>query len=338
MCPLVHGNPYQQLLVRALEAAGAETVKVKYLKVAHVLFARRRETMVNLHWPELIVNSNGRGRLDDFRYAARALQLLASLAVARLRGMRVVWTVHNLVPHEARRPRLDLALNRCIARLPTAVVAHSRHAARLAEETYRRRGIEVGYHGNYLEYYPESRRDRERVRQDLGIPPDAFLVLAFGFIRPYKCLPELIAAFAENDDPRLRLLIAGPPFNERVKAEVEAAAAADDRVVLRLERVPDEAVSELHAAADVAALAYRDVFSSGALLLSLSCGLPVIAPADSTATELGDPPAVQPYRPGGLAAAIAGAAEHPPAAREDALAVARRYEWSAVARLLLGSH
>lgn len=336
MCPLVHGNPYQQLLEQALGAAGAETTKVKRLKVSQVLFARRAETMVNLHWPELIVGSNGRGRLDDFRYAGRAAQLLASLAVARLRGMRIVWTVHNLVPHEARRPRLDLALNRCIARLATAVLAHSRHAAKLAEETYRRRGIAVGYHGNYLGYYPKPRRGREQVRRDLGVPPDAFLILAFGFIRPYKCLPELIAAFGENDDPRFRLLIAGPPFNERVKAEVEAAAAADDRVVLRLERVPDETVQELHEAADVGALAYRDVFSSGALLLSLSCGLPVIAPADSTATELGDPPAIQPYWPGGLAAALAAAAGNPPAAREDAVAAARRYEWSALAQLVLG--
>jgi beta-1,4-mannosyltransferase len=336
MSPVANGNPYQALLEEALSERGAETVKEPRPRLSHALRASRSRDTIHLHWPEIIVGSNARGRLDDIRSAHRSLHLLLVLGVARLRRVRIVWTVHNLIPHEARRPRLDLALNRCLARLADTVLAHSRHAAALASRTYRRRDVEVAYHGNYLGYYPAPQRSRAETRRELGLPEDAHVILAFGFVRPYKRLPELIAAFGEVADPSFRLLIAGPPFNDSVKREVEAVASGDPRVVLRLERIPDTMVRALHEAADVGAFAYQDVFSSGALLLALSCGLPAIAPADSTATELGSPPAVQPYRPDGLAAALAASAGTTAADRESALATAERYGWDAMARLVLG--
>jgi glycosyltransferase involved in cell wall biosynthesis len=162
------------------------------------------------------------------------------------------------------------------------------------------------------------------------------VLLAFGLVRPYKQIPELIAEFGKVADPGFRLLVAGRPLDEQMRLRLQAAGAEDPRVVLRLERIPDAEVAELHLAADAAVLAYRDVFSSGALMLALSHGLPVIAPAGSTADELGGLPEVRLFAPGQLAAALAASAPAGAAARRSAVHGAERHGWGEVATKVLG--
>src|SRR5439155_27091423 len=107
--------------------------------------------------------------------------------------------------------------------------------------------------------------------------------------------PEPGRVFRSLPDPDLGLGVAGAAWDDRVRAEIVDAAAGDERGVLRLGFVPDEEVAQLHQAADAALLAYREVFSSGALLLALGFGLPVVAPREGTAPEVADGLALEPF-------------------------------------------
>ena len=73
-------------------------------------------------------------------------------------------------------------------------------------------------HPNYVGVFPIERRSRTSIRGALEIPQDAFAFLAFGQVRPYKRLPELVEAFSTLDGDDLRLIIAGKPV---VTSEVE---------------------------------------------------------------------------------------------------------------------
>ncbi|HYH53962.1 MAG TPA: glycosyltransferase family 4 protein [Solirubrobacterales bacterium] len=333
--PADGGNPYQRLLADALARRGATVVAANRLRLRDVLGARRRACIVHLHWIEFIIRSTDSGRWRGLLSVGRAVHLLLVLLVARIRRVRVVWTVHNLQPHEARRKRLDALATWLVARLADAVLVHSRHCAAKVSERWGRT-VEVAYHGNYIDFYPPPRRDRRESRLSLGIPADAHVFLAFGLIRPYKMIVELIAEFRRLADPRFRLLIAGRPLSDDLRRQVEAAAAGDERVVLRLGRIADADVAEIHLAADVAVFAYRDVFSSGALMLALSHGLPVVAAEDSTASELGAPPAIRGFPAGGLGDALLASFPSGAAARERALGTAARYDWEAMATKVLG--
>ncbi len=333
--PADSGNPYQHLLAEALTKQGATVRTSSRLRLRDALRARGGASVVHLHWIEFIIRSTDPGRWAGLLSVGRAIHLLLVLFVARIRRVRVVWTVHNLQPHEARRRGIDHWVARLVARLADAILVHSRHCA--AQVTKRLgRPVEIAYHGNYVDFYPPAGCNRQQSRLSLGLPPDAHVFLAFGLIRPYKKIVELIAEFRGLADTSFRLLIAGRPLDDEVRREVERAATGDERVVLRLDRISDAEVAELHLAADVAVFAYRDVFSSGALMLALSQGLPVIAAEDSTASELSVPPAVQTFSAGGLAAALAASFPTEPSARERALNTAERYSWDAMAAKVLG--
>jgi glycosyltransferase involved in cell wall biosynthesis len=82
-------------------------------------------------------------------------------------------------------------------------------------------------------------------------------------------------------DTNYRLIIAGKPkWNETYWNEIERLVTNNgirERVIERIEHVPDDETELYFKAADVLILPYVSIFQSGVLFLSYSFGLPVIA-------------------------------------------------------------
>jgi glycosyltransferase involved in cell wall biosynthesis len=243
--------------------------------------------------------------------------------------------MHNLQAHDVEYPRIEALVSRLAWSRADAVIVHSAYAAaRVRERFGDRDGVHVIPHGNFTDFYPPPAHDRESVRARLGIPAGAFVYLAFGQVRPYKQLEATLRTFRTVADPGARLLVAGRVASGGLRAALERAAAADPRVVLDLRRIPDAEVAELHAASDAAVFGYREIFSSGALLLALSLGLPAVAPASGSTDEIAGAPALATFTPGpgALAAAMTAIRGHDPAAaRAAALAAAQRLDWAPLA-------
>ena len=334
--PLLTGqNPYQSLLLEALRARGVRLagegggLKPRWVRGA----AAAGVDAVHLHWLEFLYSAEGTGPVSAALVHKRAAALMRALDELRRSRIRVVWTVHNLRPHETRFPRLADAAIRAGLRAADALVVHSEHAARRLDEAFSPgRAPLVLPHPNYAGAYPPERLGRARRRRELDLDEQAFVHLMFGQIRPYKRVPEAIAAFARVEDRRARLVMSGGVSDPSLEREIRGRAGRDDRVRLALGPVADEDVADLHAAADSALLHYRDVFSSGALMLALTFGLPIVAPAGSTADELVRPPALEAYAGDDPAPALARVAMGDQAARRAAaLHTAAAHPWSAMA-------
>ena len=249
-------------------------------------------------------------------------------------GVRIVWTVHNppALP-ESSYPGVHGRLQRDVARAADTVLVHSHHAAgevrRLLSPVA---PVRVVPHGGYAGVYPAARERGAQTRRRLGLPSDAFVYLMFGTIREYKRVPEAIRAFRSLSDRDARLLMAGAPATGR--AATERAAAGDPRVRLELRTIPDYEVAELFGAADVFVLNYAEVFSSGALLLALAFGLPIVAPDRGSAAELAPPPATVPFPEGGLTQALAQARVDHARRRAAARTAAQVPSWDRTAAML----
>jgi D-inositol-3-phosphate glycosyltransferase len=130
---------------------------------------------------------------------------------------------------------------------------------------------------------PDTRLSIAEARRQLGISGGDRALLFFGNIAPYKGLEYLIAAFTKvsKEEGTYRLIIVGKPkgredYWNRIQQAI-AHSGVRDRVIERIEYIPDEQTELYFKAADVLILPYARVFQSGVLLLGYSFGLPVIA-------------------------------------------------------------
>ena len=277
-------NPYQSLLYGEMQCRGVRITYLGRLTPSHTLnlvllpfeLAGRRlagARLVHLHW----VFTFGFPGAQRFQLLRRVGQgwFNSWLRTTRLLGMHLVWTAHNVLPHE-RVFADDIRARRQLVRACDLVIAHSHSAlSELATLGAVPRRSAVIPHGPIG---PPVRVDPLHSLPGAGDGPRRFLF--FGRVLPYKGVDDLLAAFAALPDHiPAHLTVTGQCDDPRQRAELGALARqARDRVTLRLGWVSNEDVAGLLAAADVVVLPFRRVTTSGSAMQALSHGRPLIVP------------------------------------------------------------
>jgi len=356
-------NPYISLLQGGLAAAGASVRLVPRL-TADELEGECCPDVVHLHWldrydlpPAILFPGLHPARDLPRRVLRRLLETACNLPLvyqgrrwARLRhlltllrrfraaGGRVVYTVHNLDPHEEGGPADRWALRHLIG-LADALHVHDISTAEALARTFgRREGVAVIPHGHYLDCYPNT-VSRQEARARLGLPQQAFVYALLGWLRPYKGVEELLRAFRALPDRDAILLIAGKAVSEAYASALASLAASDPRVHFYPGLVLAPEVQHYLNSADICVLPYRQVTTSGAALLAFSFGLPVIAPALGAFPHL-----IQgrrgllydPSDPQGLERALAQARQMAwQEARAEVLAWVAQFDWVTIGNQLL---
>lgn len=213
----------------------------------------------------------------------RTLTFMTLLRAMRWRGTRLVWTAHNIEPHELRHPRWAERAYLTMFQYADMVLAHSDAAAALLRARYApATPIRVIPHGAYVGLHG-PRLPKATSRTALGLPTEAFVALNLGTLRPYKGLELLLEAWQGLTG---YLLIAGGVKDAAYAEQLQRRAAPLAGVDLRLNFVPDADLPLWFGAADVVVLPYRKLLTSGILLWALSYGVPVVAPDVPPVREL----------------------------------------------------
>jgi beta-1,4-mannosyltransferase len=278
--PYVEQNPYQRLFYEALSVEGFELVDDASLafKNRWLWDARARVAFIHFHWPQGYWTRWNDGPQRSLLSWVKVGLFAIRLFCARLLGYRIVWTIHEVRPHEPTFRALDRLGAAILARQAHLLLAHDARTVHQARDELRisEDCIQRIPHGPYPPAGIGS-RSAGYVRDSLGIDSAELVFLSFGHIRRYKGIGVLLEAFALHRCPDSRLVIAGMPMDDESVAAIEKAAAGDPRIVSLVEYVPENAVAGLFEASDVSVLARGDGGTSGALVLSLSYGKPVIA-------------------------------------------------------------
>jgi glycosyltransferase involved in cell wall biosynthesis len=270
-------NPYQRLLYAEMERLGVQvrylgqltpsrTLNILLLPAEMAVRRARGARIVHLHW----VFGFGLPGGDRFRVSRRLAQawFVLWLRAARLLGLRVVWTAHNVLPHS---PVFadDAAARRTLVHHCDLVLAHSPAAlAGLGELGAVPRKTLLVRHGPMGPSSPTTLRV-----PGSGDGPREFLF--FGKVARYKGIEELLAAFTGLPaGTAARLTVTGQCDDSQLRTLLEKAT----NVRLRLEHVPEREVPGILASADVVVLPFRQVTTSGSAELALSHARPLVIP------------------------------------------------------------
>ena len=169
-------NPYGALLRAGLEARGHQVSGEPYYQL------RFRGLLTNARADVLHINHVYHYYKHPWRMVSllRLSRLALWLMLARVLGMNVVWTLHNLYPHETRSRRIDRWCRLILCRVAGSVIVHCETArTQLAREFGRVHNVYVVPHGNYIDAYPPAVPKNE-ARLVLGLPLASHVSLYFG--------------------------------------------------------------------------------------------------------------------------------------------------------------
>ena len=262
--PRFASNPHQALLAQALAAQGVETGFAETLTQLLRRVLARSADVVHIHWTH---PPSGLGRPAML---ARLGVYCVTLSVARLLRVGIVWTVHNAKAHEGEHPHIDQMYAAATGALAHRVIVQGPTGAGIAAADFNvaRDKIATIKHPNYAPIF-------DPCEPAAGDGPRRFL--AWGQIRAYKGFAALAAAFAELGQ-EAELVIAGSPKDGAEVDRLRAIAAGSPRVTVRSEYLEETELNREICRAHFVVLPYRDVLTSGALLMSLTVGRPVIVP------------------------------------------------------------
>lgn len=330
------GNIYVRELGSAYRTTGCQVIYG-----ADNLFEQTVQAdILHLHWPEAFYRWSGHGPLDT-----RVARFIATLDGYKSRGAKVVWTIHNTVPHEHPDNPLDRdAYQQVLDRADLLVHHCPLSLAELANcylipNTVAQIAIP---HGHYLGY-PHG-MSQDEARQRLGIPNDAYVFLQFGAVRGYKGLNTLIDAWRRVTNKNKWLLVAGRdqregtrrPWREKLQM---AWARRSARISLHLRNIASEDIQTFLEASDCMVLTHTRGLNSGVAVLGMTFGKLVIGPRMGCiewVLEAGENLAY----PAGDVNALVAAMDH--ATKLDAetiaatnKAVAAGWRWEDMAKLIL---
>lgn len=209
---------------------------------------------------------------------------LRFMRVLHLLRFKIVYTVHDLLPHDEHTAENRTFYER-VYRIPDSLIVHSENNRREMLElfTVDPDKITVIPHGCQSVLFEHvAARPPAAARVELGIPEDCQVILFFGLIKRYKGLDVLLQAFdaIKSRCDKALLLIAGqiagdPAINHHYSTLLEKYSL-DDRVRVRNEYVPLDEVSRYFSAADLVVLPYLRASQSGVLLAAYAAGKPVV--------------------------------------------------------------
>lgn len=200
------------------------------------------------------------------------------LKFCRMRGSKIVLTVHDLLPHDSgdKYRQMFLALYGFV----DGIICHSDHVKkRLVEEfAVPEDKVWVIPHGPF--FYDLQATGSEQALRHFELEPGKLTVLWQGIIFPYKGIDLLLRAWqhVENASDAACLIIAGtgaPEFLEQIRALV--AELGLKRVKMHFRFVSTEELVTLYRAADIVVYPYRAITTSGALATGLALGKVIVA-------------------------------------------------------------
>ncbi|GBF33918.1 glycosyl transferase group 1 [Desulfocucumis palustris] len=273
-------NPYNWLLSTHLVNIGVMVEEFSINRLVQGKF-----DILHINWPDAVLNNKNR-----IIVYIKSLILLIILISIKMRGTKILWTVHNLHSHENYYPRFEKWYMSKFISLIDGHISLSEEGKKALLNIYpilkRMPGFVVP-HGNYREIYP-NKVDRDESRIFLDIPLKAKVVSFVGQIRPYKNLEKLIKVFKEISDENVYLLVAGKPSDVQLGEIIKYEASKFDKIILFLDFIPDNMLQIYVNASDLMIFPYGEILNSGSAFMALTFNCPIMVPSVGAFKELKD--------------------------------------------------
>lgn len=287
-------NPYQGLLHDALGGEGVEpeflamptgSRSLNLLLVPVTLLRARLGgvRILHVHWVFGLTFAGSESSAVLRRLSQAWFAVI--LFWCRLIGVRVVWTAHNVLPHD-RVFHDDRAARARLLRSSSHVIVHdaavSEALADLVGGPSVLPPVTVVPHGSFIDVDAQApATPTSAARERLALPHDRRLLLFFGRVTREKGVTDLVEAWSDlaGEHADALLVVAGRCTDPGLEAWLrDAADRLAGRLHLDLRHLPDDDLRDHLVASDVVVMPFRSVTTSGSALMAMARARAVVVP------------------------------------------------------------
>lgn len=266
--PVYENNPYQKELIRAIESKGNRVIKAStgtkaFFKTPDV----GTVDVVHFHWIDAFFG--GKNLISVF---VKSSIFLMRLMLFKKRKS-YFWTVHNLVGHDSQFPKMEKFMCKLFLRMMDGISVHNQYTIDMLVSDYK---VDINKiflipHGNYINVYPKATSSKiKELTSQFNFVGKPRVIMFFGQIRPYKGVEILINSFISAQVDNTKLLICGNVKSKSYESTLIKRTENYDNIVLYNHFVSDEDLSSYFEVADVVVFPYKNILTSGALILAMS--------------------------------------------------------------------
>lgn len=258
---------------------GSSDIKLKDLSFfAHIRMVfgalLNRNTILHYHWLEF----------QDMKSLLGMPYKLLCIALYKLLGGHIVWTIHNLTPHDKRFLSLHKSIHTWMAKKASVLHVHSESVVERVSDfldVYESKCIVLA-HPEFPSITLSKKDAIERFSKNYSIGSERFKTptfLVFGGLSAYKGIEEITTVLCD-DTSAFTLLIAGPFKKGQgvLKDKLTKMAESDERIILIPTFIPEEDYPLLFNASDICVFNYDDILTSGGIEMALAYKKQIIAP------------------------------------------------------------
>lgn len=245
---------------------------------------KSEKSILHYHWFEF----------EDLKSLIGIKWKLFWIILFKLLGGKIVWTVHNYHPHHKKYLYWNLFIRRLMAKLADSLHIHcgSETDNLSAILDIDKKKFFVVKHPDFpAEIFEKNTAvellNRKYFTGQLNVDNKIFLM--FGAIAEYKGIKEVVEIF-KNLHEKNKLIIAGFVKKGNPDYFKELKNLADNRnIFLEGRLIPDKDVPYFLNSADYVIFNYRDILTSGGVVLAMNYKKNIIAPSLGCIKEMNNP-------------------------------------------------
>lgn len=265
-------NKYIYLIKDSLKINNIKTYDFNEVKKDNVKFDEIEYFILN--WYESLYTNS------IFEQTKIFLKKYINLMKLKINKKKIIWVVHNRVPHNDKYKFYSKTLMKWLAQNSYKIVIHSHESKTVIKELvdYSCVDDKIVYvpHPNYIGAY-KTNECKEYISNKLNL-------LFIGAIQPYKNVDLLIEAFNELDLKNATLTLAGKVSNKQYENYINKLINNNSNIITDFRFIEDDEITDLIRMSNVLVLPYdiNSSLNSGSIILAFSNSRTVLSPLIGT--------------------------------------------------------
>ena len=268
------GNPYQHLMIKGLnidERINAVSgIDDRFFGILRTAISQKQD-YIHFDW----ITSYYYRRSLWMTFLSIPLFMIQLLIVKYVFNIKLVWTLHNIQPHDLKHQKIHSFCRHFFAKQSSWIRIFSEDSIGRAKQALKVKDkFVVCPEGSYVDYYKNTISIND-AKQKFNITKNDFVYLYLGFIKPYKGIENLIENFNKLQIENKKLIIAGNVLNKNYFNEIYS----EDKNIQFVNRfIENDELQYFYKAADVVVLPFNKVENSGSVILAMGFKKVVVAP------------------------------------------------------------